>query len=65
MKNLADSLGKEESLGLVSQWGQGCRPIPVTHCTAIEAVNGGIVTHYELHPDIFGPEPADELKNAD
>ncbi|GAB2507279.1 helix-turn-helix domain-containing protein [Microbulbifer agarilyticus] len=62
-KGLADALGLK-SQGQVSQWVKGVRPIPATHCVAIERITGGAVTRYELRPDVFGPAPTGELKKA-
>ena len=44
--------------GAVTQWVQGRRPIPPERCRAIEAATGGVVTRYELRPDVFGAAPA-------
>lgn len=47
----------------VNQWVKGRRPVPPERCRAIEAATGGVVTRYDLRPDVFGPAPvtADSL----
>lgn len=36
---------------------RGQRAIPARFCVAIEAASGGVVTRYELRPDVFGEAP--------
>lgn len=51
---------------LVWQWLNNKRPIAAKHCIAIETATGGVVTRYDLRPDVFGaaPEPQPEVKAA-
>lgn len=37
---------------------------PAEHCRAIEDATNGVVTRYDLRPDVFGPAPADQQKAA-
>lgn len=38
----------------VNQWVLGTRPVPPGRCRAIEDATGGVVTRYDLRPDVFG-----------
>lgn len=58
-KDLANALGLK-SQSQVSQWVKGRRPVPPKWCIKIEEVTGGVVTRYELRPDVFGPAPDSE-----
>lgn len=51
---LAARLGFKQST--VSMW-LNRRRVPPERCRAIEAATGGLVTRYELRPDIYGPSP--------
>jgi len=45
-------------------WGwlhRGQKVVPAEHCQAIERATGGLVTRYELRPDVFGPMPDREV----
>lgn len=42
----------------VNQWVLGIRPVPPARCLAIEDATNGVVTRYELRPDIFGKRAA-------
>ncbi|WP_299942160.1 helix-turn-helix domain-containing protein [uncultured Microbulbifer sp.] len=55
-QKLADALGIK-SQGQVTQWVTGRRPIPPKRCIPIERITNGVVTRYDLRPDIFGPAP--------
>ncbi|MEW5248642.1 helix-turn-helix domain-containing protein [Microbulbifer discodermiae] len=41
----------------VSQWCNGVRGVPPRHCRRIEQATNGVVTRYDLRPDIFGSAP--------
>jgi transcriptional regulator with XRE-family HTH domain len=49
---LATSLGVSQ--GLVHQWASGKTRITAERAIAIEAATDGLVTKYDLRPDIFG-----------
>lgn len=34
----------------VNQWAKGAKPVPIRHCTKLEALSGGVVTRHELRP---------------
>ena len=51
--DLAKALGLM-SQSQISQWVKGRRPVPPKWCIKIEQVTGGVVTRYELRPDVFG-----------
>lgn len=40
--------------GAVSQWKNEARRVPSEHCRPIEAAVNGLVTRFDLRPDIFG-----------
>ncbi|MFS1525345.1 transcriptional regulator [Microbulbifer sp. 2304DJ12-6] len=44
----------------VSQWYRGARKVPPRHCRRIEQATNGVVTRYDLRPDIFGPVPEEQ-----
>lgn len=37
---------------------------PAEHCRAIEEITNGVVTRYDLRPDVFGPAPAPQRQEA-
>ncbi|UGB46968.1 helix-turn-helix domain-containing protein [Frateuria edaphi] len=39
---------------LVWQWCDGRRPVPAHRCLAIEQATNGVVTRFDLRPDVFG-----------
>jgi DNA-binding transcriptional regulator YdaS (Cro superfamily) len=43
-----------KSQGTISQWVTKRRPLPAKHCLKIEAMTEGVITRYELRPDVFG-----------
>lgn len=47
----------------VSNWIARGR-VPAERCISIEEATNGVVTRYELRPDIFGPAPAKEGEAA-
>ncbi len=59
-----DCLGTQQALAAalgirspsISEWRARGR-VPVERCGAIEQVTDGVVTRYELRPDIFGEAP--------
>lgn len=53
---LAKAIGTAQSF--VSQMKSGDRPIPPRFCIPIEEAVGGVVTRYDLRPDIFGSSPS-------
>lgn len=55
---LAEKLGVRQSV--VSNWRtRGDDPrAPAERCIAIEQATDGVVTRYELRPDVFGDPPA-------
>lgn len=55
---LADKLGVRQSV--VSNWKtRGDDPkVPADRCIAIEQATEGVVTRYDLRPDVFGVAPA-------
>jgi DNA-binding transcriptional regulator YdaS (Cro superfamily) len=55
---LAEKLGVRQSV--VSNWRtRGDEPrAPAERCIAIEAATDGVVTRYDLRPDVFGEAPA-------
>lgn len=55
---LADAIGTAQSF--VSQMKSGVRPIPPRWCIPIEEAAGGLVTRYDLRPDVFGSVSASE-----
>jgi DNA-binding transcriptional regulator YdaS (Cro superfamily) len=58
--SLASRLGVTP--GFVSQWRTGVRPVPITHCVAIEKATQGMVTRKDLRPDdwhLIWPELSD------
>lgn len=59
-KPLADAIGVHPSL--ISQWRSGHRPVSAERCRAIEAATG--VSRYALRPDVFGPAPDPEARDA-
>lgn len=40
-----------------AQWFSQVRPIPPRRCRLIEEATGGVVTRYDLRPDVFGSQP--------
>ena len=46
----------------VSQLVTGRRKTPVEACRQIEAATKGVVTRYDLRPDVFGEAPAKTKK---
>lgn len=52
---LADTIGVSRQA--VIQWVHGERRVPPGRCIAIEQATGGVVTRYELRPDVFGAAP--------
>ncbi len=46
------------TIGAVNQWVHGLRPVPAGRCLAIEKATRGIVTRYDLRPDVFGDQAA-------
>ena len=52
-EKLAQALGLTQST--VSQWITGRRPIPAHQCRKIETATGGMVTCFDLRPDVFAP----------
>lgn len=48
----------------VNQWVRGLRPVPAERCRAIEAATAGVVTRYDLRPDVFGPAPANDAQST-
>ena len=55
---LADKLGVRQSV--VSNWKtRGDDPkVPAERCIDVERATDGVVTRYELRPDVFGDAPA-------
>lgn len=53
---LADSIGCHQSL--ISAWVTGRKQVAARWCLPIERATKGVVTRYDLRPDIFG-EPED------
>lgn len=53
---LAEKVGV--SLSAVNQWVHGLRPVPPARCLDIEGAAGGVVTRYDLRPDVFGEAAA-------
>lgn len=49
---------------LVSQWATGRRPVAAHHCLAIEQATQGVVTRYQLRPDVFGTPDNDLIHEA-
>lgn len=47
----------------ITQWKKRGR-VPAERCIAIERVTGGVVTRYDLRPDVYGSSPADEARAA-
>jgi DNA-binding transcriptional regulator YdaS (Cro superfamily) len=45
---------------LIHQWVKDKRQVPAERCLAIEAATSGLVTRYELRPDVFGCDPKTE-----
>lgn len=60
--SLATAIGIHPTF--VSQWAKNRRPVPAKWCIPIEEATGGVVTRYDLRPDIFGPAPAKEGEAA-
>lgn len=60
---LANSINVSQ--GLVWQWSRGRLRIPAERCADIERATSGVVTRYDLRPDIFGPAPVREGEAAD
>lgn len=52
---LADALGVTQ--GAISQWLQR-ESVPAARCRQIEEATAGVVTRYELRPDVFGSTAA-------
>jgi len=52
---LAEAIGVAPAL--VSQWVNGTRPVAARHCIPIEQATNGVVTRYDLQPDVFGKAP--------
>ncbi len=46
------------SQGLVWQWLNGKTRVTAERAIDIEEKSGGVVTRYELRPEIFGPRPS-------
>ena len=42
-----------KSLPVITRWAQ--KGVPARHCKAIEEATDGLVTAYDLRPDIFPP----------
>ncbi|MFS1524476.1 helix-turn-helix domain-containing protein [Microbulbifer sp. 2304DJ12-6] len=55
---LAQSLGVTQ--GLVSAWVTGRKKIAPHWCLPIEQSTNGVITRYDLRPDIFGPVPEEQ-----
>lgn len=53
--NLAKAINVAPAL--VSQWVNGVRPVAARHCIPIENATKGVVTRYDLLPDVFGTAP--------
>ena len=52
---------------LIGQWANGCRPVPIRHCVAIERTTNGAVTRRDLRPDdwhLIWPELAESEPNT-
>lgn len=47
----------------VSHW-KVTGTVPAKRVLAVEAATGGKVTRYQLRPDIYGPDPAEEARAA-
>lgn len=63
MSALATKLGITKAA--VHQWTLKGRRVPAQHCVAIEAATDGVVTRYDLRPDVFGaPPPASAAPDA-
>lgn len=45
---------KRVSPGQVSHWYTGLKQVPPHHCIPVEEATWGLVTRYELRPDVFG-----------
>lgn len=60
---LARILGGRVRQGHVWQW-LNRNWAPAEYCRAIESATEGKVTRYDLRPDVFGPAPADQQKEA-
>lgn len=59
---LAEKIGVVQSA--VSNWRTRNSGVPAERCIPIEEATNGVVTRYELRPDIFGPAPAKEGEAA-
>lgn len=56
--------GSKASQGLISQWESGAVKVPPDRWGVIEKITGGQVTRHDLRPDIFGPAPTQEGRDA-
>lgn len=65
LKKAVDHVGGQNALARVLglkqahvwNWLNRDREVPAEHCRKIEQATGGLVTRYELRPDVFGPAP--------
>lgn len=56
--------GSKASQGLISQWESGAVKVPPDRWNVIEEITGGQVTRHDLRPDVFGPAPNQEARDA-
>lgn len=62
LSSLARMLGKRQST--VWYWKEK-GIVPAENCAAIEQLTGGLVTRYDLRPDVFGASPTANTINVD
>lgn len=69
VRRAVDLLGSQVALAkaagvrpqFVREWLRGIRPVPAARCRAIAAATAGLVTVYDLRPDVFGTDPARDV----
>lgn len=60
-EKLAQALGLKPMA--ISQWRK--RRVPAERCRSVSEATGGLVTVYELRPDVFGQAPDAPLNDLD
>ncbi|MGB4334560.1 MAG: YdaS family helix-turn-helix protein [Chromatiaceae bacterium] len=62
-ETLAAKLGVSQ--GTIAHWVSNRVRIPAERCRSIAEATGGLVTVYELRPDVFGQAPDAPLNDLD
>jgi DNA-binding transcriptional regulator YdaS (Cro superfamily) len=63
---LAKRIGRGRVQANISLWLHRDRQgVPAEFCLAVEQATGGLVTRYELRPDVFGEPPVRRRRKAE